>query len=162
MFLFKYSVFAQQSSPINIGDFYEGGVVFHQSISSNQLTGYICDIQDLGYTNWGCWNTSTGADGYMIGDGAQNTTTILAGCNELGIAALLCANSNSGGYNDWFLPSPLELHKIYENLAVVDSTSIANGGFSCQLSNYWSSYESASYLAYTCNFGWLGGSRTKQ
>ena len=47
-------------------------------------------------------------------------------------AAQVCANYQSGGYGDWYLPSKYELNLLYQQKAVV-------GGFAdC---NYWSSSE---------------------
>ena len=67
---------------------------------------------------WGCYETKvSGADGTAIGTGAQNTLDILTGCSEDIIAAKLCADYeitiDGITYDDWFLPSKMELHLLY-------------------------------------------------
>ena len=88
---------------------------------------------------WGCWGTTiVGADGIAIGTGNQNTIDIIAGCDEVGIAAKLCSDlsiTDVDGtvYDDWYLPSKNELFKLHEN-------RIAIGGFNMSVA-YWSSTE---------------------
>lgn len=58
-------------------------------------------------------NTSTllsGAFGTAIGDGAQNTALMVAGCSSG--AGQLAASYNGGGFTDWFLPSKDELNAM--------------------------------------------------
>lgn len=52
-----------------------------------------------------------------IGDGASNTTTIIA-ADASANAAAACANLNINGFDDWFLPSMGELQVIYNNRAL--------------------------------------------
>jgi len=54
-------------------------------------------------------------------------------------AALLCANSLSNGYDDWFLPSIDELYAMYLNKLIIDSSSLSNGGSVFLKKFYWSS-----------------------
>ena len=69
--------------------------------------------------------------GQEIGDGLRNTK-IISGLSNSRIAAVLCANLNYNGFNDWFLPSIGELELMYKNLKQKDL-----GGF--KDSFYWSS-----------------------
>ncbi len=91
---------------------------------------------------WGCVGTLiSGADGFTVGTGEQNTIDIEAGCTTPGTAADICANLSLGGYSDWFLPSKDELNLMYENLKLSGV-----GGFAD--SYYWSSSE------YYANYAW--------
>ena len=114
-------VFSQQPE---IGDFYQGGIVFQLD---GEGGGLVCDIQDLNLAQWGCHGTDIiGAEGIAIGTGQQNTNEILNGCGQPGIAARLCNNSTSQGFDDWFLASKDEFMAI--DISLVDSASLANGG----------------------------------
>jgi hypothetical protein len=98
---------------------------------------------------WGCNGTPiTGADGTAIGTGEQNTTDIVTGCAESGIAARLADNLVLGGQTDWFLPSKDELNArckwaVGDTVNVIcnanSAFSLTNGGFSDGI--YWSSSE---------------------
>ena len=113
--------FAQQPE---IGSFYQGGIVFQLD---GEGGGLVCDIQDLNLAQWGCHGTDiSGAEGIAIGSGQQNTNEILNGCSQSGIAARLCDNSTSQGFDDWFLPSKDEFMAI--DISLVNSASLANGG----------------------------------
>ncbi len=128
------------TSAIEIGDFYQGGVIFYLDGSGG---GLVCAInnQSTG-TTWGCDGTEiSGADGTAIGTGAQNTIDIEAGCTTPGIAADICANLSLNGYTDWFLPSKDELNEMYINKATIDATAFANGGTAFANTTYWSSSE---------------------
>jgi hypothetical protein len=61
-------------------------------------------------------------------------------------AAWLCDLLESGGYDDWFLPSKTELNLIYLNLR-----ERGLGGFTNEW--YWSSSENSDRSAWTQNFG---------
>jgi hypothetical protein len=81
---------------------------------------------------WGCVGAFIiGADGTVIGTGAQNTADILVGCTDTPIAADIAAGYSLNGFSDWFLPSKDELNELYLNKDVV-------GGLS-NFGNYWSS-----------------------
>jgi hypothetical protein len=83
------------------------------------------------------FNTST-----LIGQGAENTKKILAlhpAAAHPTIAAAVASAYKGGGFNDWYLPSKDELHKLYLNKAVV-------GGFADY--DYWSSTENSALNAW--------------
>ena len=73
-----------------------------------------------------------GAVGTAIGTGRQNTTAIITGCPDAGIAARLADDFTFGGFSDWFLPSKDELNELFSNRVDV-------GGF--EPLGYWSSSE---------------------
>ncbi|MFT4758300.1 MAG: hypothetical protein ACI9LN_000259, partial [Saprospiraceae bacterium] len=83
--------------------------------------------QSTGAT-WGCLGDEiNGADGKVLGTGAQNTMDILMGCNTDGIAAKLCAQLELNGYTDWFLPAQDELNLMWINLADSDGDGYSSG-----------------------------------
>ena len=128
------------TSPPDIGDFMQGGVVFY--IDGNG-GGLVCAVSDQSSSaQWGCYgNPISGADGTDIGTGSQNTLDIEADCTDAGIAADLCANLSLNGFDDWFLPSKDELVEMYNNKAAINTTALANGGAVFADSYYWSSSE---------------------
>lgn len=134
----------------SVGDSWGGGVVAYLFVSgdpgyvSGQCHGIIAATSDQTNAEWGCGGTViSGADGYLLGTGVQNTIDIMAGCSTTGIAARLCDSYSSGGLTDWFLPSLNELGKLYLN-----RTSI--GGFTADY--YWSSTEYSDYRAWSLTF----------
>ncbi|MFM1932254.1 MAG: hypothetical protein RL226_1557 [Bacteroidota bacterium] len=107
--------------------------------------GIIVSNTDLGIATWGCVNTLIGATSMTLGQAANNTTLITAGCSESNIAAWLCENYSSGGFSDWYLPTYWDLVKMYQNLH-----SQGLGGF--QANYYWTSTELNAYSANLINF----------
>jgi hypothetical protein len=65
---------------------------------------------DLGTAAWGGNAAGTKT---AVGTGRQNTQLIT---NAGGMAAMICAAYQGGGFSDWFLPSKDELNLIYINL----------------------------------------------
>jgi hypothetical protein len=116
-----------------------GGIVFY--ISNHGFHGFEAAPQDQSTSaQWGCDGTLiAGADGTAVGNGAQNTTDILAGCSEIGIAARIAGNYSLNSHDDWFLPSKDELNLLYQLRDVV-------GGFASD--GYWSSTEYNSGLVW--------------
>ena len=123
-----------------------GGIVFYDA-GSVQSWGRFLEAACAGWQNncdgttadpratWGCYGTPiTGADGLVIGTGEQNTTAIVNGCTDAGIAADLADDYSHNTLDDWFLPSLDELNQMYTNL---HSASTPLGGFSTE--DYWSS-----------------------
>jgi hypothetical protein len=118
-------------SPFYIGQFYQGGIVFY--IDSTGEHGLIAAPIDQGTAPWGCEGTLVGTQrGY--GTGAQNTIAIETVCTTAGTAADICANLVLNGYDDWYLPSAVELHLLYLNQDHV-------GGFYNGERHYYSSSE---------------------
>lgn len=137
---------------IELGAFYEGGVIFY--LDNTGQHGLICAVneQSTGAV-WGCNFTEGGADGTAVGTGAQNTIDIEAICTDEGTAADICANLELNGYTDWFLPSIAELGKLFRIRSKVDATAKANGGVAITSStSYWSSTKYLDYKAGAINY----------
>ena len=128
-----------------------GGIVFY--VSDGGIHGLEAALEDLdSNADWGCYDTVIeGADGFFVGTGEQNTFDILAGCNQIGIAAELADNYRFGGYRDWFLPSIDELTLLYFQRELV-------GNFTNEI--YWSSTEYSNFYAWIQSFG-NGGQSTR-
>lgn len=107
------------------GKQYKDGYLFYLDTKNGSGMIAAFDDQSTG-AKWGCYGTDIMGlnnvrqdystpeteKGARIGDGAANTTTILAGCTEEGIAARLCRDLGE----EWFLPSQGELNLMYTNL----------------------------------------------
>ncbi len=135
-----------------IGDEYAGGIIFYLDESGEH--GLVAALVDQSSgAQWGCYGNGIGGTSASVGSGQSNTTKILAGCNEAGIAARVCDDYSVtvGGivYDDWFLPSKNELNLMYVNLH-----QNALGGFGG--SGYWSSTENDYYSAWEQDFSFGG------
>ncbi len=141
-----------------VGDFYQGGVVFY--ILQSGDTGYIAGethgliaaVQDQSFViRWdnGSYVT-TEATGTAIGTGSANTTAIISaqGPPVTSYAAGLAGAYTGGGYTDWFLPSKDELNKMYLNRSTINTTAAANSGSDFTNDVYWSSTEYSSSNAW--------------
>ena len=137
---------------VSIGQSYLGGIVAYNLQSgdpgydANLQHGLIAAPTDQNTNSeWGCFGTNIGTNVY-IGTGNQNTTNIVNGCSTAGIAARICSDLVLGGYSDWYLPSVIELTKLYEN-------RVAIGGFDTNNNNYyWSSSQWDMFQAYQIYF----------
>ena len=128
---------------LSIGDTYAGGIVFYlQPGSDCTYHGIVCAPYDQNSAPWGCYGTWLGGTSLTIGTGQANTTAILNGCSESGIAARVCDNLVLNGYNDWYLPSLDELNLMADNLAVHGIGGFIGNG------DYWSSSEYSNNSAY--------------
>ena len=96
-----------------VGQLLGEGVVFH--VDTESQTALIASPTSIGEgVEWGCKFVTTGAAGWAIGDGAQNTALILEACGDEEAAARVASNYGEG----WFLPSMAELAAIYENVHI--------------------------------------------
>jgi hypothetical protein len=126
--------------PVEVGSFYQGGVVFYVDGTGHGLIAATSD-QSIGAL-WGCEGTSMTTLN-IVGSGLVNTETIYVSCPDAGIAARICYDAEINGYTDWYLPSKDELDLVYQNQAAI-------GGFNNGL--YWSSSQATPTTAYYKNF----------
>ena len=140
---------------VNIGDSYGGGKVAY--ILQSGDPGYIAGVQhgliaatadqSIGII-WAITayqGTSVpGGTGTAIGTGLSNTDKIIA---QNGAGTTYAAGParayTGGGYTDWYLPSQVELNKLYLNKATI-------GGFFGD--PYWTSSEYNANSAFTVSF----------
>ena len=137
-------------TPPAIGDLVAGGIVFWVDGLGGGLVAATTDQATV--VQYGCHGTVTGADGFDLGTGNQNTIDINAGCTTPGTAADICANLTLGGYSDWFLPSVGEMALMYNNIGQGNVLGLGNvGGFSNDV--YWNSTEYSLYYGGMWHFG---------
>jgi len=135
------------SAPLHyIGEKYQGGVIFW--LSADGKSGLICSFEDAAtdvfYSRLsGSSVYSTGATGREIGMGQANTTLILANDAAKEQAVKFCNDLVIGTYNDWFMPSFMELDAMYFRRFEI-------GGFGTK--TYWSSMEGAWNKAWCITF----------
>jgi len=84
---------------------------------------YIYPNDSSASSEWGCSGTSIPTAQSNI-NGSANTIAIVGGCATEGIAAKLCSDLNSEGYDDWYLPSKLQLNETY-----VQRNNVTAGGY---------------------------------
>ncbi|MBL4867343.1 MAG: DUF1566 domain-containing protein [Pseudomonadales bacterium] len=120
-----------------------GGKVFY--ITDGGLHGLeAATTNQSDSTTWGCLNVDLpGANGTKVGTGGPNTGDVLASCGDAGIAAKIAGNFWLNGYQDWYLPSQMELSLLFQQKNKVGRFS---AGF------YWSSTESDKEHAWYQNF----------
>ncbi|MBU0489723.1 MAG: immunoglobulin domain-containing protein [Bacteroidetes bacterium] len=128
------------TTQIEVGDWFHGGIVFYTDGAGN---GLIAPRQDqANNNNWGCFATSIpGATSNT--NGAANTSAIVAACAERPIAASICDDLILDGFSDWFLPAKDQLYYLHEQRLVV-------GGFGYV--DYWSSTENSANKAWAQYF----------
>jgi len=116
-----------------------GGLIFYDKGNSSGGWRYLEAAPASTETKirWGTLGTDAGGKKTGIGDGKENTQSVLAAMNQLGESApavQYCVNMNFGGFRDWFLPSKAELNLMFSNLKMNGL-----GGFKNEW--YWSSSE---------------------
>ena len=115
------------NSPLNIGDVYGGGVIFH--IDYTNETYLILNTDIKWYAEWGCYGNpifqQVGIDWPTMYGGDQNTTHIAlhgSGCGAEPNAAGTVYNTNAGYLYDWYLPSVGEFFYMMSAFGPADQT----------------------------------------
>lgn len=138
-----------------IGKRTQGGIIFYMDAEGSGMIAMPEDQSFPSGTSWGCLGTSIGTSS-AIGAGEANTREIVQNCSDSPIAAKVCADLNANGYDDWFLPSSLELKEMYDKIG--PGATGANddiGGFAN--TTYISSTENNANVCSTIQF-WNSGS----
>lgn len=122
-----------------IGELYGGGIIVSLWIANGIEHGLIASLTDIStFSRWSnVINKSTG--GISFTDGQANTDSIINQEGHTSSAAKLCADYVSGGFDDWYLPSVLELTECYNAYFKVNLALGDINGF--QRAIYWSSTE---------------------
>jgi uncharacterized protein (TIGR02145 family) len=120
----------------DIGDTYQGGIIFSISGTYPNQHGLVCTPADqsTGKSWYNGTYVATGATATAVGTGQANTNTIVSVQGTGSYAAQICNDLVLNGYSDWFLPSIGELTLMYTNLK-------ANGLGNLSNARYWSSSE---------------------
>ena len=151
---------------VAIGDYHAGGVVFYIAPIPTDLdgdgrldTGLVCAINDQTKASNGAY-LNTNAKGFAIGSGNENTKAIIdVQTTQTSHASALARAYRGGGYTDWFLPAKAELHEMYQNRALINTTASKHGGSNFTNGFYWSSTEHNCLCAWFQNF--LSGNQNK-
>ena len=129
------------SVSIGIGDYYAGGIVGYifqpgdADYILGETHGYILYFDETGI-EWGCNGVTTNVVNNTIGQGPNNTQTLLNLCPESNFAAKWCNDLVVGPYNDWFLPT-------YEEAILIDLSFYLNLTNSSSYIQFWLSEEFA-------------------
>ena len=131
-----------------VGDNCFGGIIFY-IYPEYPKHGLVASQNDIeGLFEWGCLGIDVnGANEYIIGSGLQNTLDIVnQDCSTVngGVTSAIAAiNYESGGYNDWYLPSIDELNLM---ISTIGQGFLGNIG-EFELSN-WPIYSSSTESNY--------------
>lgn len=131
----------------NIGDLCASGTVFagYHPVTHEKL---FIPPTDQGTTS--AWKTSTGVNDISpdsTNDGRANSSMVPN--NATFPAFKLCKDLNLGGFNDWYLPSQVELFYLWSVRGLIEAAgNITN----FQNADYWSSTESTINLAWGQDF----------
>ena len=132
-FLAAENILCQNTSVFqhSIGEYFQGGVIYHLWIGDDgKEHGLIASLRNLD-TNcvWGSdcsdveefENISYGPA--SLKDGALNTYRIVNLSKHKYGAPKTCYTSRENGYNDWYMPSILELVLLLENTGLINRTA---------------------------------------
>lgn len=127
------NIMSQSISGFNhsIGDYYQGGIIFHLWFGEdNKEHGLITSLHNLD-TNcvWG--SDCSDVEEYeknsygpaSLKDGSMNTNRIVRLKNHQYGAPKTCHDYEESGYNDWYMPSILELTLLLENSGIINRSA---------------------------------------
>jgi len=130
----------------SLGDYVPalGGYIFY--LDGSNCHGLVAQVVNIGGQTWddGSLLNSNAFCDWIYG-GGSNQGKIIGVYGAASTAALTCENSTSSGFNDWYLPTLIELNMMRINLFMEGV-----GGFGNYF--YWSSLEQDSNNAFGQNF----------
>lgn len=139
-----YSIQANNVFTHYIGEYFEGGIVFHIYRDSVGIEhGLIVSQSDLSMdSQWSSIDTLIGNNAKSTWNGFSNTQAISNDTTILISAAKACKNLVQANYSDWYLPSIDELYIMFSHRFDINRRlSQVNGSQLIGLSFYWSSTE---------------------
>jgi len=135
-----------------VGELFGGGIIVEVWKDSLGVEhGLIASLINLGSVPWTIpafqFGPAIGILAQDYQDGLGNTNAIIAqaGVLDTTYAAGRAKLFAGGGYNDWYLPSNLELNACYQSALIVNKVLGPTNGFAT--SYYWSSREVDSFTA---------------
>lgn len=150
LLLFPFLLQAQIKK-IKVGDYYQGGIVFHVVNDSISQHGLIVSINDVTKeTTWS--NVAMELVNENLNyekDGEKNTKEIINQKKHTNSAAYLCSNYKHNGFSGWYLPSLNEFILLFNNKDLVQIALKNNKGEQLDNKLYWTSNE------YMYGFAWV-------
>ncbi len=137
-----------------IGELYGGGIVFHTYQEKDGSThGLILSLNDLqAEVKWGPIDIDVESSENSW-DGQANTSAIMMSIRDTNFAAGLCDVYKIQEFEDWYLPSILELNTLWGNLYDINRVlSESKDGAVVYPGLYWSSTESNDKSAWFFSF----------
>jgi hypothetical protein len=124
---------------LSIGDLHEGGIIFW--LENGDEHGIVASLKDLPSSVWSDMsNLEIGSSANDMANGTSNTQAIINQQGHTTSAAKLCDDYAVGGYNDWYLPSLIELEEFKNSLLLINS--VLGNSDRLKYNVYWSSTES--------------------
>lgn len=143
-----------------VGEIFGGGIIIEVNRNSQgEEHGIIASLSDVAVKS--LWSV-TGPNGAIV-TYANSTTDGKANCQAIklalgfgGTACNACLDLKDGGNNDWYLPSTIELFKLFQNQNIVNHILENDGDIGTMpvsAERYWTSTEldGGSSAAYTVN-----------
>lgn len=143
-----------------VGEIFGGGIIIEVNQNSQgEEHGIIASLSDVAVKS--LWSV-TGPNGAIVTN-ANSTTDGRVNCQAIklalgfgGTACNACLDLKDGGNNDWYLPSIIELFKLFQNQNIVNHILENDGDIGTMpvsAERYWTSTEldGGSSAAYTVN-----------
>ena len=154
--LLTTNYFAQYNTATKhyIGELFGGGIVFHTyQVKDGSTHGLILSLNDLqAEVKWGPLDIDVESSENSW-DGQANTSAIMMSIRDTNFAAGVCDIYKIQEFEDWYLPSILELNALWGNLYDVNRVlSETKDAALVNPSLYWSSTESNDKSAWFFSF----------
>ncbi len=149
--LFFPILFQAQIKKVKVGDYYQGGIVFHITNDSLTQHGLIVSINDIAKeTTWSNVTMELVNENLNYEkDGEKSTQEIINQKNHTNSAAYLCSKYKHNGFSGWYLPSLNEFVLLFNNKDIIEHSLKKNKGELLDNKLYWTSNE------YMYGFAWV-------